>query len=677
VDKGSLTFLAGNIDGWGYIDGSAAQARFAKPMGMARDAQGNIYVADTYNHTVRKISTSGLVTTLAGSPGQRGSADGTGSAARFYSPKGIAVDGSGNVYVADYENCLIRKITPGGVVTTLTGAVDADGKAIYGATDGTLAQARFANPFGLALDSKGNLFVSDNGNGTIRKITPGGVVSTVAGTALTFGAVDGTGAGAQFSSIYFMTVDGQDNLYVADGGNSAIRMVSPAGVVTTFAGTLGQSGYVNDPDKLKAMFNEPYGVAFDGTGAIFVSDTYNQRIRKILPTGEVTDFAGSDAGFLGGFANGAGKNSKFSYPSGIVADATGNLYVADQWNNTIRMVAPTGTTSTFAGAPSLAGTQDGTGSAAQFGTLYGIAADSTGNLIVADTGYHTLRRVTTAGVVTTYAGIAATPGSDPGGTGVSTFKNPYSMTFDSAGNMFVADWGNHTIRKITASGFASTYSGTPAMTGGSTDNPPLYKFPRGVAADSLGNVWVADTANQTIRKIAPAGSVTTVAGSVGVQGYQDGVGSNAQFDTVNDLAVDASGNLVVADAGNLCIRLVNATTGEVTTIAGAKELVGGLAVPAKDGIGTAARFGYPRAVVVNKATNMAYVADRDAHAIRQINLTTKEVKTVVGTLNLPGMVLGSLPGGLYSPAGVAFSNGSLYITTGKGVVVAKPPAAGF
>lgn len=673
VDHGKLDFLAGNLDGWGYVDGTQAQARFAKPMGIARDGQGNFYIADTYNHTIRKVTAAGQVTTLAGSPGQRGSTDGTGAAARFNTPKGLAVDASGNVFVADYANQLIRKITPAGVVTTYTGQV-----GVMGSTNGTLAQAQFASPFGLVFDSTGNLFVSDLDNGTIRKITSAGQVSTLAGTPLQFGAADGQGAAAMFSGVYFLTVDAQNNIYVADGGNHAIRKITQDGTVTTFAGTLGSSGYLDSSDKLTALFNEPYSVAFDTSGAVLVGDTYNHRIRKIHTTGEVTTLSGSAAGFLGGYADGAGATAKFSYPSGILTDLAGGLYVTDQWNNAVRkVVVSTGATSTWAGAVAQSGTADGLGAAARFGSPYTMIATGTGDLLVADMAYHTIRKITTTGDVTTYAGMPAQPGSANGSLGTNTFKNPYGLTMDAAGNAFVADWGNHIIRKISPVGLASTYSGTASTTGGTTDAPPAYNFPRGVAVDAAGNVWVADTGSHTIRRIEPNGTVTTVAGSPGVSGFVNGTGAAARFATPNDVAVDGSGRILVADAGNTAIRVVDPGTGAVTTLAGDKETINGSPAPAKDGLGAAARFSYPRALCIDKAAGVVYVADQDAHAIRRVNLSTGDVKTVVGTLNLSGVKLGELPGGLYFPRGVVFLNGKLYLSTAKGLVVATPPPAGF
>jgi sugar lactone lactonase YvrE len=228
------------------------------------DVSGNVYVADSINETIRKVTPAGVVSTLAGMAGQYGSDDGTGANARFFELSGVAVDGSGNVYVADTGNYTIRKVTPAGVVSTLAGMARQSGSA-----DGTGAAARFNNPNSVAVDRSGNVYVADTNNNTIRKITPAGVVSTIAGSAGQDGNVDGAGAVARFNYPRGIDVNGYGNIYVADTGNNTIRMVTPAGVVSTVVGVPGRDGTL--PGPLPASLHSPYDVAFDSTtGSLFI-----------------------------------------------------------------------------------------------------------------------------------------------------------------------------------------------------------------------------------------------------------------------------------------------------------------------------------------------------------------------------------------------------------------------
>ncbi len=330
-----VTTLAGTAGQTGSTDGTGAAALFNDPTGVAVDAAGNVYVADTGNETIREITPAGVVTTLAGSPGQLGSADGTGAAALFGNPKGVAVDPTtGDLYVADFLNDTIRMITPGGVVTTLAGSAAAP----PGSTDGTGTAARFNEPAGIAVDpTTGNVYVADTYNDTIRMITPAGVVTTLAGTAGQIGSADGTGAAARFNEPEGVAVDAAGNVYVADTDNRTIREITPAGVVTTLAGSPGQGGSA-DGTGAAAQFDYPADVAVDAAGNVYVADEFNNTIREITPTGVVTTLAGTAGQY--GSTDGTGTAARFTDPIGVAVDAAGNVYVADNYNNTIRKLSP-------------------------------------------------------------------------------------------------------------------------------------------------------------------------------------------------------------------------------------------------------------------------------------------------------------------------------------------------
>jgi sugar lactone lactonase YvrE len=325
---GQVATLAGSGTR-GSANGTGTAASFKDPLGVATDASGNVYVADASNNLIRKISPAGVVSTFAGS-GQYGSANGTGTAASFGGPFGVATDASGNVYVGDSGNNLIRKISPAGVVSTLAGSGQ------IGASNGTGTAASFNYPAGLATDASGNVYVGDPGNQLIRKISPAGVVSTLAGSGQ-IGASNGTGTAASFYFPYRVATDASGNVYVADGGNNLIRKISPAGVVSTLAGS-GQIGASNGTG-IAASFNNPSGVATDASGNVYVGDQFNNLIRKISPAGVVSTLAGSGSP---GASNGTDTAASFYHPVGIATDASGNVYVDDYGNNLIRKIIISG-----------------------------------------------------------------------------------------------------------------------------------------------------------------------------------------------------------------------------------------------------------------------------------------------------------------------------------------------
>jgi len=644
-----LTLFAGNLGGPGSADGTGADARFNWPNDVATDRAGNVYVADTNNHTIRKITPAGMVSTLtdttgtpipggdglttdsagniyatldhsilkisvegrvstlAGEAGQSGSIDGVGADARFNSPDGLATDSVGNIYAADRANYRIRKITPAGLVSTLAGGA-------YGFVDGAGASAKFNSPYGVATDTSGNVYVADLGNHAIRKITPAGVVSTLAGGA--YGYVDGTGPDARFVGPIDVATDSAGNVFVADG--NAIRRVTPAGVVSTLAGDWGNSGSA-DGTGADARFYSPVGVATDSAGNAYVADRYNNTIRKISAAGVVSTLAGSAS--VVGSTDGVGADARFggchpdlmnppsqicAGPAGVATDGAGNVYVADVWNNTIRKISSAGVVSTLAGSAGASGYVDGTGAEARFVQPLGAATDTAGNVYVADG--NRIRKITPASVVSTLAGTSGQSGSTDGIGAQARFYGPQGIATDSAGNVYVADTYNYTIRKITPAGVVNTLAGAAGVNGSAdgTGADARFAFPIGVTTDNAGNVYVADTSNHTIRKITPAGVVSTLAGTAGQSGSDNGIGAGVRFYLPTGLATDGAGNLYVADQGN--------------------------------------------------------------HTIRKIT-PAGVVSTVVGVAGRIGFAQGALPGGLTAPYGVAISSSALYITTSNGVAI--------
>ena len=677
-----ISLLAGSIGGPGDLDGIGAAARFDSPSGVAVDTEGNVYVADANNDTVRKVTPSGVVTTLAGVSDSWGSTDGKGSAAKFASPSSVAVDSTGNIYVADGSNHTIRKITPAGQVSTLAGTA-----GVRGSDDGISEAARFnfnsSNPGGIAVDKTGNVYLADSGNRLIRKISPQGVVTTIAGNTHLVGSVDGIETAVSFDSPSGIAVDAAGNVFVADRGAHTVRKVRPSGLVTTIAGQTGLAGPTDDMGPA-ARFSYPSGLAIDAAGTLYVADTGGHIIRKVSPAGQVTTLAGTvrNSGAADGTA------ASFNDPSGVAVDATGKVYVADSGNHTLREITPEGRVTTLAGAAAVWGETNGVGSAARFAAAgagnvmgyrqMGIALDATGNVYVPSIFSNSIRKVTPTGEVSTWAGPTYDP-SDPlyrywegstDGTGpLASFRGPAAVAADQAGNLYVADTGNNTVRKITADGVVTTLAGEVKSCCESKDGlgqAALFAGPNGIAVDTAGNVYVADVIrigesrgpdNGAIRKITSTGLVTTLAGRRDSTGQTvDAAGSPTNFGRLAGVALDRAGNIYVADQSKHVIRKIT-PSGVATTLAGTAGVRGHA-----DGVGGAATFSSPTSVAVDTAGNV-YVSDGywTSAIIRKIT-PAGVVSTVVGTTNTHGIALGALPGSLSSIGGIAVdANGVLHV----------------
>ena len=664
-----ISSLAGS-QGFGTEDGTGSAAAFNTPNGSVV-YNNNLYVADFVNHTIRQIViATGVVTTLAGSPGVSGSADGTGSAARFNGPTDIASDGSGLLFVTDQNNNTIRQIVAAtGAVTTLAG----DATQAAGTADGTGSNARFNLPFGISCcgGAPSALYVTDSGSHTIREIVvSSGVVTTPVGVAGTSGFVDASDNAAKFNTPKGLTeVSGV--LYVADSVNNAIRKVTTAGthVVTTFAGSTASLSGSTDDTGTAARFNGPVGVAAEGTTNLYIGDRLNHTIRKIQISNQaVSTFAGTAGS--SGFVEGNATTVRFNQP-GFVTIAGTTLYASDELNHAIRKTDLPGVSfTTLAGSSNpKSGSVDGTGATARFNSPDGASVDAAGNIYVSDSGNHVIRKVASGtGVVTILAGSAGTSGTDDGTGTAARFKTPGGSAV--VGNfLYLADLGNHTIRKINVTtGVVTTFAGQ-AGTSGAVDaagTSASFKNPAGITTDGTF-LYATDKSNHTIRKIEiSTGVVSTLAGSAGSFGLTNATGTAARFNTPVGITAIA-GTLYVGDFFNHTIRAITISSGAVTTLAGAGS------PGSTDATGTLAKFSSPAGITTD-GTNI-YVADSFNNTIRKVVISSGVVTTLAGSTGTAGFVNATGTAAQFnSPLDVVIDGTNLFIIDDQNHQVRKGSA---
>jgi uncharacterized protein (TIGR03437 family) len=593
LSQANVTVIAGATWAFSGNGGPAASAPLGAPGGFARDTAGNLYFSDYQNNMVFQVTPAGVITIVAGNGTASFSGDGgPATAAALSSPQGVAVDSKGNIFIADTGNHRIREVTAG-VINTIAGGTGTGGDG------GPAINAQLSSPVSLAFDPSGNLYVADSGSTSIRMITPVGIISTFVGFTNPGSIPFGAGPTVQASLAYpqGVAVDTAGNLYIADTSHDRILKVTPAGVVTTVAGSSllangqGVSGFSGDGGPATAaLLNEPYGVAVDTAGNLYIADSLNQRIRKVTPAGVISTIAGTSAqGFSGD--GGSATSAALGFPANVIADSAGNIYIADWYSRRIRLVGTSGTINTFAGNGNFKfGGDGGPATSAFLNTPRGLATDSVGNLYVADGGAH-IRKVTPVGIISTIAGTGTYGYGGDGGPATSALiGTPYGVAVDSNQNVFLTDGNN--IRKIAASGVISTFAGggsTIACSGGQALGV-FFQQPESLAVDSQGNLLVADTSSNCIERITPSGVVTRAAGG----GSQvppvgdNGTGAlSAALQLPEGVAADAFGDFFIADTRDSRIRMVG-PTGAITSIAG----YGPLTLPL---------LGYPCCVAVGPA----------------------------------------------------------------------------
>ena len=546
---GTINTVAGNGNPKFAGDNGPAISAQIDPVAVAVDSHGNLYVADGYNYRIRKIDTSGIITTIAGIGSEGNSGDnGPAVNAQIDFVTDLAVDNSGNVYLADYYNYEVKKITASGMMTSFAGGVQ------YGSiADGILATTAVMDPDGVAFDGAGNLYISDDNlnHSVLRRVDiSSGLIYTVAGTGdVGFAGDGGAAASAQLNGPAGLAISG-GAVYFADASNQRVRKVAN-GVITTVAGT----GIRDNGPAASAFLNFPEGLAIDGSGDILIADTGNVEARRFRAGGNISS--------LGQLQGGV--------PAGAAMDKAGNFYVTDEEPGStsevphVLKLEPDGTTSIVAGGGADGFSGDGgPATLAALNTPQGVAVDAAGNIFVADYGNNRVRKIDTTGTIETIAGNGKFQFSGDNGPATAAGIDPFDLALDSAGDLLVVDQSNNRIRKFAAAGTITTVVGT-GLAGYSGDGGPATEaqlnFPTGIALDGAGNIYIADAGNSVVRRVTPGGLITTIAGN-GTLAPSTGDGGPATAAQLNpySIAVDAAGKVYVTDSFNDHVRLLTPLT---------------------------------------------------------------------------------------------------------------------
>ncbi len=635
-------------------DANATTTALFYPAGVNLDRQGNLYVADTDHNRIRRIDPSGVITTVAGTGVDGDAGDGgPATSAQLDAPADVAVDGLGNLYIADTNNSRIRVVDANGIITTIAGT----GTGSYGGDGGPAINAQLNSPEGVAIDGLGTLYIADRENHRIRRIDTNGTITTVAGIGTGGWSGDnGLATAAQLKFPYGVAVDDTGTILIADAGNQRIRRVDAAGVITTVAGN-GTFGYSGDGGlATSARLGFPMGVALGGGGSFYIADRQNHRVRRVDGTGIITTVAG--IGINGSTGDGgAATSAQLAIPESMVADPSGNLYIADTGNHRIRRVDTAGVITTVAGSGTNGEIGDGgPATSALFDDPQAVVSDGTGGWYIADTNHHRIRHVDANGIITTVAGNGAY-GYGGEGAAASSAQVAYPAGVVLGGNtLYIADTGNNRVRSVDlATGIITAVAGTGIAGGGGDSGPALLAqldFPSGLAVDNLGDLYIADAGNHRIRRVDANGVITTVAGTGTAGDLGDGDAAVlAQLNTPIGVAVDAQGTIYIGDSENHRVRKVG-TNGVISTAAG----TGIEGVTGDGGDATSAQLAYPMGVAIDGLDNV-YIADSYNDRIRRID-ANGVITTIIGEQTSPGIGDGGVAtdATLYYPVSVAIDS---------------------
>jgi len=616
------------VAGRGIGDGRlATAASLDSPVGVAFAADGALLIADRDHHRIRRVDpTTGVITTYAGTlEGEIGT--GPPDEVQLKRPVRVFLTASGDILIPEQATNRIRRIH------TASGAVDVfagNGTAGAGGDNGPAALAMLNQPNDVAEDSAGNIYIADFMNHRIRKVTPGGVISTFAGTGIPGALGDnGPAVAAQLQFPACVLVGPGDVVYICDKANNRIRRVQ-GGVITTVAGS-GVAGFSGDGPATAAALNEPEDAAFDATGRIVFSDQGNNRVRVLdLAAGTVTTIAGTGVAGYGGEGVPATAAS-IAAPAGVAVAADGRVIFGERDADRVRAIDNANLVTIAGDGVSEFGGDGEPALNATFFKVEGVAEDAAGNIYVSDSGNNRIRKIDLATDLTsTIAGNGTTDfGVDEVPAVVVGLSSPSDVVVDGAGNVLISDSMHDRVRSVDPGGTIHTIVGT-GVAGFSGDTGPAtaaqIDFPTGLQFDAAGNLYVTDWGNNRIRKVDPAGIITTVAGNGDQSFNSDGLAATATaLNRPTDVAFDAAGNMYIADTDNQRVRKVDAATGIVTTIAGT-----GVVGDSPDFIpAITAALDFPTDVAIDPSGNVL-IADSRGNRIRRVS-PNGVIDTVIGT----------------------------------------------
>ena len=690
---------------------SALAAIFSQPEGIAVDNGGNIYIADADGNRVSKINPGGSIQAVAGNGTAGFAGDGGPAGAALLShPYGVAADAQGNVYVADLGNARVRKISPDGTIRTIAGG----GSIAPGGNGdgGPATNALLLEPRNIAVDPDGTLYVSDFGAHRVYRVSSAGILTTLAGTGSAgFSGDDGAGQLAQLNSPAGLASDSNGSLYIADSSNNRVRrlylgvittvdkVVEPTGVAIGPDGTLYiAAGYLGTPFKAIGGIASAYDVAVDRLGTVYA--TSGQYVRKVTSDGTVTTIAGSGAAPYFGGDNGLGAAARLHWPSGLAVDQNGNWYIADTFNNRIRKINSAGMITTIAGTGVAGATGDnGPATLAELKNPRSVAVDSQNNIYIADSGNNSVRKIGPNGIVATLGGLQ--------------LNDPEYVAVDSNGSLYIADSGNGRVIKVTSLGAVSIVmliqrpssialdgSGSVYVTGATSVSRIApdgslttvlggLTSPRGLAVTPNGDVLVADTSLNAVRKLSSTGVLSTIAGT-GVAGFSgDGQPAvAAQLNSPADLVVGSAGTIWIADSGNNRIRTLSPSVVVAEVLPSATVVHGATLAPgpiAPGEIITIFGTGFDpkqtQLVFGNEVAAMFYTSANQINALAPLDLvpnSTTDISIVVNgskTADVFSQIVSAAPG-IFTMTGIGTGQAAAVNQDGTLNSEANPAARG-